>query len=276
MQAKLLLVFGTRPEAIKMAPLVSALAKTPGFSVRTCVTGQHRELLTPVLRLFDLKPEIDLDLMRAGQDLSDLTAAVLVGVRDALRTDRPDCVLVHGDTTTTLAASLAGFHERIPVAHVEAGLRTGDLAAPFPEEMNRQVTARLARWHFAPTAGARDNLLREGVPPHSVTVTGNTVVDAMQAIRTRFADDATLRTHARDTLTAALGFDPASRPVVLVTGHRRENFGAGLQALCGVRLDLASQRVAYTALPAATLHAGGHRKLRRNAAGHRTSRARLD
>lgn len=243
-ETTVLAVFGTRPEAIKMAPVIGRLAEAPGLRVRVCVTAQHREMLDQVLALFGIVPDVDLGIMRQGQDLTDLTAAMLRGLRDVLREERPDRVLVHGDTTTTFAASLAAFYERIPVAHVEAGLRTGDRYAPWPEEMNRHLTGVLADLHFAPTAGARDNLLAEGVAPERVHVTGNTVVDALLEVAERIRREPALRRQAEDR------FGPLEpdRRLIVVTGHRRESFGAGFQRLCRALRRLAGRedvRIVY-------------------------------
>ncbi len=236
-QLKAMLVFGTRPEAIKMAPVVERLAATPGMSVRVCVTAQHRSMLDQVLDLFQIRPDHDLDLMRPGQDLTDITCRVLDGMRSVLRADRPDVVLVHGDTTTSFAASLAAFYERVPVAHVEAGLRTGDIYAPWPEEMNRRLTGAITRLHFAPTPQSAENLKREGVDPDRVVVTGNTVIDALLAVVGRIRQDGDLR-QALDRQFGML--DPAKR-LILVTGHRRENFGAGFERICQALADLSAR-----------------------------------
>lgn len=225
-------VFGTRPEAIKMAPVVQRLAQDPRFDARVCVTGQHREMLDQVLELFRITPDADLAVMEPGQDLFDVTSRVLVGMREVLRSEGPDVVLVHGDTTTCLAAGLAAFYERTPVAHVEAGLRTGALDRPWPEELNRVLVGRFADLHFAPTEAAAQNLLDEGTPAKRVLVTGNTVVDALLDV------SRCIRGHAAETYVDALGADLAATldasddPVVLVTGHRRESFGAGFDELC--------------------------------------------
>ena len=244
---KILTIFGTRPEAIKMAPVVRALAADPSsFDSRVCVTAQHRRMLDQVLRLFAIQPDHDLDLMRPGQDLTDITANVLIGLRDVLRTERPDLVLVHGDTTTTSAASLAAFYQRIPVGHVEAGLRTGNIHAPWPEEMNRRLTGQIAEWHFAPTERAQANLLREGVEPRRITVTGNTVIDALLEIVQRLRDDQDLRAEVEsgfDFLASIQG-----QRLILVTGHRRENFGAGFERICQALARLADRpdvRIVY-------------------------------
>jgi len=237
--ARLLSVFGTRPEAIKMAPVVRALAEDPRFESRVAVTGQHRQMLDQVLEVFRIEPDHDLQVMRPGQDLFDVTSGVLVGMRAVLRAERPAMVLVHGDTTTCFAASLAAFYEQIPVGHVEAGLRTGDLARPFPEELNRVLTGRIAALHFAPTSGAAENLLREGVAPDSVCVTGNTVIDALLDVRD------SVRGWDAAELVDVLGTRLASRlaresgPVILVTGHRRESFGRGFEDTCGALRQLA-------------------------------------
>lgn len=235
MPIKTLCVFGTRPEAIKMAPLALALAADTRFDARVCVTGQHREMLDQVLELFALVPEHDLNIMQPGQDLSDVTTAILQGMKAVLAEERPDIVLVHGDTATTLAATLAAYYQRIPVGHVEAGLRTGDLYAPWPEEGNRRLTGALAEWHFAPTEASRQNLLEEGVAPGRVWVTGNTVIDALLEVVARLEKDAELRAEV------ARGFDflEAERKLILVTGHRRESFGDGFERICRALRDIA-------------------------------------
>jgi UDP-N-acetylglucosamine 2-epimerase (non-hydrolysing) len=229
---KALSVFGTRPEAIKMAPVVRRLAADPRFDARVCVTGQHREMLSQVLEVFDIAPDHDLAVMAPGQDLFDVTARVLVGMREVLRAEQPDVVLVHGDTTTCFTAGLAAFYERIPVAHVEAGLRTGDLSRPWPEELNRVLVGRFADFHFAPTEAARRNLLGEGVPSDRVHVTGNTVVDALLDVRRRVAGEPAAAFAMDLGADLAAGLDGSQAPVVLVTGHRRESFGRGFQDLC--------------------------------------------
>ncbi len=231
-----MLVFGTRPEAIKMAPLVKAFEKH-GDTFRTlvCVTGQHRQMLDQVLELFDIHPDYDLNIMKAGQDLYDVTSRVLLGLRDVFRTVRPDVVLVHGDTTTSTAAALAAFYAQIPVGHVEAGLRTHNVYSPWPEEMNRQLTGRMATWHFAPTALSRENLLREDVADEHITVTGNTVIDALYWVVDHIKKDAVLDDSLKTALRAS-GYDvdrlDAGRRLVLITGHRRENFGEGFLSMC--------------------------------------------
>lgn len=237
MHLKTLTVFGTRPEAIKMAPLVKALETAGGIESRVCVTAQHREMLDQVLALFDIRPDFDLDLMRPGQDLFDITSQVLMGLRDVLRQTRPERVLVHGDTTTTLAASLAAFYEKIPVAHVEAGLRTGNIYSPWPEEINRRVAGAIADLHFAPTPKARDNLLREGAKPEGVIVTGNTVVDALLSVSARLDQDKALAAEVESSLPPV---DP-SRRLILVTGHRRESFGGGFERICTALARLAER-----------------------------------
>lgn len=231
-----MLVFGTRPEAIKMAPLVKAFEKHPqDFTTLVCVTGQHREMLNQVLHLFDIVPDYDLNIMKQGQDLYDVTARVLVGMRDVLKQAKPDVVLVHGDTTTSTAAALAAFYQQIPVGHVEAGLRTHDIYSPWPEEMNRQITGRIATYHFAPTPLAQENLLKENIPPQHITVTGNTVIDALYAVVEKIQQDRSLSGELTERLQAA-GYDPLrigqGRRLVLITGHRRENFGEGFRNIC--------------------------------------------
>ena len=234
---KVLTVFGTRPEAIKMAPVVKALAADLAVDARICVTAQHRQMLDQVLNLFAIRPDFDLDLMRPGQDLSDITASVLLGMREVYRKWRPDLVLVHGDTTTTLAASLSAFYAKIKVGHVEAGLRTFDKQAPWPEEMNRKMAGVVADLHFTPTSRARENLLQEGVAESSVHVTGNTVIDALLEVVGRMREDDELK---RD-LEARFDFlDPGKR-LVLVTGHRRENFGPGFENICRALADIAAR-----------------------------------
>jgi UDP-N-acetylglucosamine 2-epimerase (non-hydrolysing) len=225
---KILTVFGTRPEAIKMAPLALMLAADPRFDARVCVTGQHREMLDQVLDLFAISPEFDLNIMKPGQDLSDVSCAILRGMKDVLREIKPDIVLVHGDTATTFATSLAAYYQQIPVAHVEAGLRTGNLYSPWPEEANRKLTGVLAALHFAPTATSRANLEREGVAANQIEVTGNTVIDALLEVVSKLESDSALQRQ----FAAQFGFLDAKRRIVLVTGHRRESFGGGFERIC--------------------------------------------
>lgn len=234
---KVMVVFGTRPEAIKMAPLVKALQAAPGLQTVVCVTAQHRQMLDQVLRLFEITPEHDLDVMKPGQDLYDITSNILLGLRPVLAAERPDWVLVHGDTTTTLATTLAAYYARIPVAHIEAGLRTGDKYAPFPEEMNRKITGAVADLHFAPTAASQANLLAEGVPAATIHVTGNTVIDALLAVVEKLKTSAALQAE----LAERFGFLDASKKLILVTGHRRENFGEGFQNICHALADVAER-----------------------------------
>ena len=232
----ILLVFGTRPEAIKMAPLVKEFQKYPEtFKTIVCVTGQHREMLDQVLRIFDIQPDYDLNIMKQGQDLYDVTARVLTGMRDVLKETRPDIVLVHGDTTTSTAAALAAFYQQIPVGHVEAGLRTHNIYSPWPEEMNRQITGRIATYHFAPTSLSKDNLLQEGVSEERIIVTGNTVIDALYMVVEKIKNDGILSCELEKVLKAS-GYDISrlsdGRKLVLITGHRRENFGDGFISMC--------------------------------------------
>lgn len=234
---KVMVVFGTRPEAIKMAPLVKALQATAGLQTVVCVTAQHRQMLDQVLRLFEITPEHDLDVMKPGQDLYDITSNILLGLRPVLAAERPDWVLVHGDTTTTLATTLAAYYSRIPVAHIEAGLRTGDKYAPFPEEMNRKITGAVADLHFAPTTASEANLLAEGVPAAAIHVTGNTVIDALLAVVDKLKTSATLQTE----LAERFRFLDAHKRLILVTGHRRENFGEGFQNICHALADVAER-----------------------------------
>lgn len=233
---RIMLVFGTRPEAIKMAPLVKEFEKHPDkFETIVCVTGQHRQMLDQVLELFDIKPDYDLNIMKQGQDLYDVTARVLTGMRDVLKEAQPDVVLVHGDTTTSTAAALAAFYQQIPVGHVEAGLRTHNIYSPWPEEMNRQITGRIATYNFAPTPLSRDNLLAEGVASDKITVTGNTVIDALYMVVNKIKNDESLDTRLCTELSKA-GYDVSrldnGRKLVLITGHRRENFGDGFISMC--------------------------------------------
>lgn len=225
---KVLTVFGTRPEAIKMAPLVLALQGDARFESALCVTGQHREMLDQVLSLFALTPDYDLNIMKPGQDLTDVTSAILQGMRGVLADAKPDLVLVHGDTATTFAGSLAAYYQQIPVGHVEAGLRTGNLYSPWPEEANRKLTGVLAAMHFAPTQKSADNLLAEGVTGSAVHITGNTVIDALFKIVERFDKDAELA----GSLAESFPFLNPDRRVILVTGHRRESFGGGFERIC--------------------------------------------
>ena len=232
----IMLVFGTRPEAIKMAPLVKEFQKYPNrFKTIVCVTGQHRQMLDQVLKIFGIKPDYDLDIMRQGQDLYDVTARVLTGMRDVLADAKPDVVLVHGDTTTSTAASLAAFYAQIAVGHVEAGLRTHNIYSPWPEEMNRQITGRIASYHFAPTPLSRANLLAEGIAEDKITITGNTVIDALYHVVNKIKNDENLNEELKQGLVDA-GYDTDrlvdGKKLVLITGHRRENFGDGFISIC--------------------------------------------
>ena len=244
---KIMLVFGTRPEAIKMAPLVKAFQqKKNKFETIICVTGQHREMLDQVLRLFNIRPDYDLNIMRQGQDLYDVTARVLTGMRDVLQEAKPDIVLVHGDTTTSTAAALAAFYGQIPVGHVEAGLRTHNIYSPWPEEMNRQITGRIATWHFAPTALSRNNLLQEGVDADNIHITGNTVIDTLYHVVSTIRENPILRQQLNIQLRSA-GYETTHfaeqslHKMVLITGHRRENFGDGFIQICQAIKTLAER-----------------------------------
>lgn len=233
---KIMLVFGTRPEAIKMAPLVKEFQKHPDkFETVVCVTGQHRQMLDQVLEIFDIKPDYDLNIMKQGQDLYDVTARVLTGMRDVLKDVQPDVVLVHGDTTTSTAAALASFYQQIPVGHVEAGLRTHNIYSPWPEEMNRQITGRIAEYDFAPTPLSRANLIAEGVDEKKITVTGNTVIDALYWVVDKIKNTPALDGELKSELAKA-GYDTSrldnGKKLVLITGHRRENFGDGFISMC--------------------------------------------
>jgi UDP-N-acetylglucosamine 2-epimerase (non-hydrolysing) len=242
---KIMLVFGTRPEAIKMAPLVKAFqAKKDEFETIVCVTGQHREMLDQVLHLFDIKPDFDLNIMKQGQDLYDITSRVLLGMRDVFKVCKPDILFVHGDTTTSTAAALAGFYQQIPVAHVEAGLRTNDIYSPWPEEMNRQITGRIATYNLSPTQLSRQNLLKENVDENKITVTGNTVIDALHWVTAKIKSDKKLDDNLSLDLKSK-GYDTkrliGNRRLILITGHRRENFGDGFLHICHAIQDLAKK-----------------------------------
>ena len=242
---KILIVFGTRPEAIKMAPLVLAMKKEKeAFETKVCVTGQHREMLDQVLKIFDISPDYDLNIMKQGQDLYDITARVLTGMRDVLNACKPDTVLVHGDTTTSTATALAAFYQQIPVGHVEAGLRTNNIYSPWPEEMNRQLTGRIATYDFAPTTLSRENLLKENVPEEKITVTGNTVIDALHMVVDRLNSDKALLEEQIEVLKKA-GYDARrlanGKRLVLITGHRRENFGQGFIDMVTAMKDLSER-----------------------------------
>lgn len=234
---RILAVFGTRPEAIKMAPLVKALEKRPSeFQVLVCVTGQHREMLDQVLDIFDIQPDYDLNIMKQGQDLYDVTSRVLLGMREVLADVKPDVVLVHGDTTTSMAAALAAYYQQVPVGHIEAGLRTYKKYSPWPEEINRQITGRIAEYHFAPTELSRENLLNEHIKDSSIYITGNTVIDALYSVVSKIDSDCVLDDNLNDEIRQK-GFDVQAsisrgRNIVLITGHRRENFGEGFQSMC--------------------------------------------
>ena len=239
---KVMLVFGTRPEAIKMAPLVKEFQKYPEqFKTIVCVTGQHRQMLDQVLNLFEITPDYDLNIMKQGQDLYDVTARVLVGMRDVLKEAQPDVVLVHGDTTTSTAAALAAFYQQIPVGHVEAGLRTHNIYSPWPEEMNRLITGRIATYHFSPTPLSKENLLKENVAEDAITVTGNTVIDALYMVVDKIKKDSALSNELAALLKTA-GYDTSrladGKKLVLITGHRRENFGDGFINMCTAIKDL--------------------------------------
>ncbi|MCS2151138.1 non-hydrolyzing UDP-N-acetylglucosamine 2-epimerase [Scandinavium goeteborgense] len=234
---KVLTVFGTRPEAIKMAPLVHALANDPHFEAKVCVTAQHREMLDQVLKLFSIVPDYDLNVMSPGQGLTEITCRILQGLKPVLESFKPDVVLVHGDTTTTMAASLAAFYQRIPVGHVEAGLRTGDLYSPWPEEANRTMTGHLAIYHFAPTENSRQNLLRENISDKGIVVTGNTVIDALFWVRDRVLADESLRCE----LAGRYPFLDSDKKLILVTGHRRESFGQGFEQICQALAEVAAE-----------------------------------
>ena len=233
---KILTVFGTRPEAIKMAPLVQQLNAHPNIDARVCVTAQHREMLDQVLELFEIKPDYDLNIMKPGQTLTDITSNILKGIESVLQECKPDAVLVHGDTTTTLATTLAAFYQQIPVGHVEAGLRTGNLYSPWPEEGNRKLAGAVAHWHFAPTAQSQNNLLSEGVKEERILVTGNTVIDALLEVKEKLEQDENLQSQFANQFSFL-----NNGKVILVTGHRRESFGGGFERICEALAQTAKQ-----------------------------------
>jgi UDP-N-acetylglucosamine 2-epimerase (non-hydrolysing) len=240
MKKKIMLVFGTRPEAIKMAPLVHSLRAMPDkFIVLVCVTAQHRKMLDQVLNLFEIEPEIDLNLMTKEQDLFSMTSSILIAMKKVFADHRPDIVLVHGDTTTTFVTSLASFYAGIAIGHIEAGLRTHNLKAPFPEEFNRQVTSKVAQWHFAPTALCQKNLLAEGVPLKNITITGNTIIDSLHWVLKRIERDSNFRNNLIAKLSKTIPFDLHKEKFILITGHRRENFGNGFLNICKAIQELA-------------------------------------
>jgi|TARA_B110001450_G_scaffold163766_1_gene152671 UDP-N-acetylglucosamine 2-epimerase (non-hydrolysing) len=233
---KILTVFGTRPEAIKMAPLVHALAADERFDARLCVTAQHREMLDQVLELFEIEPDFDLNIMKPGQTLNDVTTSILIGLKPILEEFDPDVVLVHGDTATTFAASLAAYYQQIKIGHVEAGLRTGNIYSPWPEEANRKLTSTITNYHFAPTASSENNLLKEGVPKKDIIVTGNTVIDALFWVRKKLQVDQSLAV----SLAADFEFLVPDKKLILVTGHRRESFGGGFERICEALRQIAT------------------------------------
>jgi UDP-N-acetylglucosamine 2-epimerase (non-hydrolysing) len=235
---KVLTVFGTRPEAIKMAPLVHALAASSDINAKVCVTAQHREMLDQVLSLFEITPDYDLDIMKPGQDLYSVTTSILEGLKPVLEEFKPDVVLVHGDTTTTFSASLAAFYQQISVGHVEAGLRTGNLYSPWPEEANRKLTGALTEYHFAPTSLSKSNLLAENVPESKIAVTGNTVIDALLWVREKLSNVNVLS----ETFEKMFSFIDKTKRLILVTGHRRESFGGGFERICKALAEIAEQR----------------------------------
>ncbi|WP_298440394.1 UDP-N-acetylglucosamine 2-epimerase (non-hydrolyzing) [uncultured Ferrimonas sp.] len=234
---KVLTVFGTRPEAIKMAPLVHALAVDERFEAKVCVTAQHREMLDQVLELFEIKPDYDLNIMKPGQDLTDVTCNILQGLKPVLAEFKPDYVLVHGDTATTLSTTLAAYYQQIKVGHVEAGLRTGNIYSPWPEEGNRKVTGSLANIHFAPTATSEQNLIRENIGQEKIVVTGNTVIDALLSVKDKLENDSTLVSEMAERFPMLQG----NRKMVLITGHRRESFGGGFERICEAIAHMAEQ-----------------------------------
>lgn len=248
MKNKILIVFGTRPEAIKMAPVIQALKADEAFETKVCVTGQHREMLDQVLQLFNIKPDYDLNIMQKNQDLSDITSSVIIGLREVLSEFKPDRVLVHGDTTTTLAASLASYYAQVPVCHVEAGLRTGNIYSPWPEEMNRKLTSSITDIHFAPTKWAKQNLINEGIQEDKVEITGNTVIDALLWVSEKIETDPILEKSLEEQFPFISKDKGFKERIILVTGHRRENIGKPLEDICNILLEIVEQedvRVVY-------------------------------
>lgn len=237
---KILVVFGTRPEAIKMAPLVIELRENSAyFETKVCVTAQHREMLDQVLRVFDIKPDFDLNIMKPGQDLYDVTSNVLLGIKNIISTYRPDFILVHGDTTTAMTSALAAYYQKIPVGHVEAGLRTGNVYSPFPEEMNRKLIGNIALYNYAPTVQSFSNLEKENVLKTSIIITGNTIIDALKIVSNKISENKMLHVKLREDI-AMSGYSVTSRPFILVTGHRRENFGQGFVQICEALKSIAN------------------------------------
>jgi len=234
---RVMLVCGTRPEAIKLAPLLVSLKQRPEVEVKLCVTGQHRQMLDQVLSLFEIKPDFDLNIMRKGQDLTDVTTAVLTGLKELFKEYKPDRVFVHGDTSTTLATALGAFYAGVAISHVEAGLRTGNILAPWPEEANRRITSVISDKHYAPTDTARDNLIAEGISDSKIVVTGNTVIDALQMVAARLNDDEAFRA----SLDSQFSILDSSRKLILVTGHRRENFGSSFDDICYALAELSNR-----------------------------------
>ena len=260
---KVMVVFGTRPEAIKMAPVVHAVQAHPALEAQVVVTAQHRQMLDQVLEVFDIQPDADLNLMQQGQTLPDLTSRIVTGMTPVLQRFQPDLVLVHGDTSTTLATSLAAFYQRVPIGHVEAGLRTGNMHAPWPEEMNRRLTAPLCTLHFAPTPRSRENLEGEGIQKDSIHVTGNTVIDALLEVDARLRTDATLRAQ----MEARFPFLDPGKKLLLVTGHRRENFGGGFERICRAIARLAQRPDLQVVYPV-HLNPNVQEPVKRHLAGH--------
>ena len=239
---KILIIFGTRPEAIKMAPLVKACHREKTFEVKVCVTAQHREMLDQVLELFEIHPDFDLNIMKSGQDLYDVTSSVLLGLKEILHDFKPDLVLVHGDTTTTLSAGLAAFYQHIKIGHIEAGLRTGDIYSPWPEEANRQMTSHITTYHFAPTKTSKENLLKENIKEESIVVTGNTVIDALLMALEKIKNNLSLEKEILDSIQSSIkssSFDIKHSKFILVTGHRRENHGQGFIDICSALKEIA-------------------------------------
>jgi len=248
MKNKILVIFGTRPEAIKMAPVIHALKADDTFETRVCVTGQHREMLDQVLQIFSIQSDYDLDIMKPGQDLSDITSSVILGLREVLNEFKPHRVLVHGDTTTTLAASIASYYAQIPVCHVEAGLRTGNIYSPWPEEMNRKLTSSIADIHFAPTVWAKNNLIAEGIKQDKIAITGNTVIDALLWVSEKIETDLSLEKELAKKFPFISQSKTLKERIILVTGHRRENFGKPFENICHILLEIAEEedvRIVY-------------------------------
>ena len=235
-----LIVFGTRPEAIKLAPLIKLLQQDPNFQIKICVTGQHREMLDQVLHLFEIVPDFDLNVMKKSQSLFDITIEVMIGLREIIKTHDFNYIFVHGDTTTSFSAAISAFYEKVPVVHIEAGLRTKNIYSPYPEEMNRQLTSRIAKYHFSPTIKSKLNLINEGIPEKNIVITGNTIIDSLFIILKKIKNSSDLKKHINNNLIKSGIYLNKNRKIILVTGHRRENFGDGFKNICQALKEIAN------------------------------------